>query len=332
MKIAVDAMGGDYAPLEVVLGAIDACREYGAEVILVGIESEIKAILDKHNISGLKIEICHASEVIAMGEHPAVAVKSKKDSSLVVANQLVKKGEAAAVYSAGSTGAAMASSLLHLGRVSGIKRPAIASPLPNFGGGVTVLLDSGANADCDPENLLQFAVMGSLYSEKVFNVAKPRVGLVSIGEEETKGNKLTLETHALLKNSKLNFIGNVEGRDALSGCCDVLVCDGFTGNVMLKMAEGLSSSLFGQIKTKMTADPLALLGGMLLKSKFREIKKQLDHTEHGGAPLLGLKGISMIGHGSSNAKAVKNAIRASINAVNGGIVERISEYVKENEQ
>lgn len=326
MKIAIDAMGGDLAPQEIVLGAIDACRELNAEVILVGLEPNIKGILDSKQITGLKLEICHASEIITMEDHPALAVKAKKDSSLVVANQLVKRGEAAAVISAGSTGAAMTASLLHLGRIGGIKRPAIATPMPNRLG-VGVLIDAGANADCDSENMLQFAVMGSIYAEKVFGINKPRVGLLSIGEEETKGNKLTLETHELLKESELNFIGNIEGRDIHQGNCDVIVCDGFTGNVVLKLSEGLSSVLFGQIKAAVAANCLNTLGGLLLKPAFGKLKAQLDYTEYGGAPLLGLKGISMIGHGKSNAKAVKNAVRAAMKAVDQGVVSKITAAV-----
>ncbi|NLY75454.1 MAG: phosphate acyltransferase PlsX [Firmicutes bacterium] len=323
MKIAIDAMGGDYAPEEVVKGAILACRELDASVILVGDENLISAILDKQSISGLKLEICHTTEVIGMDEHPAVAVKKKKDSSLVVANRLVKEGKASAVISAGNTGAAMSASLLTLGRIKGINRPAIASPMPTAAG-VSVLLDAGANADCDPENLAQFALMGSIYAEKVFGIRNPRVGLLSIGEEETKGNKLTVAAHQLLKNSGLNFIGNIEGRHVHNGECDVIVCDGFVGNIVLKLSEGLAGVLIGQIKTAFTQNPLALAGAFLAKNAFTSIKRKMDYTEYGGAPLLGLNGISMISHGRSNAKAIKNAIKAAIKAVNEDIVTTIA--------
>ena len=323
MKIALDAMGGDFAPSEVGKGAIEACRELDAEVILVGSVSRIREELHKLPHNGLKLEICHASEVINMDEHPATAVRGKKDSSLVVANELVKKGEASAVISAGNTGAAMAASLLTLGRIKGINRPAIASPMPTKTG-VSVLLDAGANADCEPENLFQFAFMGAVYAEKVLGITHPRIGLLSIGEEETKGNKLTLESHQLLKNSQLNFIGNIEGRDVHRGVCDVTVCDGFVGNIVLKVSEGLSSVLFGQIKEAILSDPLASVGGLFIKKAMSKLKANMDYTEYGGAPLLGLNGISMIGHGSSNAKAIKNAIRAAMKAVNEDVVGKIS--------
>jgi len=327
LKIAVDAMGGDFAPREIVLGAIAACREFDAEVILVGIESDIRQILAEQDITGLKLEVHHASEVIAMDEHPANAVKRKKDSSLVVANQLVKRNEAAAVISAGSTGAAMTASLLHIGRIPGIKRPAIASPMPTRKG-VSVLLDAGANADCDPENLVQFAMMGSVYAEKVLGLSQPTVGLLSIGEEETKGNKLTVETHQLLKQAPVKFIGNIEGRDVHRGSCDVIVCDGFVGNIVLKMSEGLASTMFGQIKDAIRTNPLATLGGLLMKPAFAGLKARMDYTEYGGAPLLGLNGISIISHGSSNAKAIKNAIKAAIKAVNEDIVGKIKSEIQ----
>lgn len=323
MKIAVDAMGGDFAPEEIVKGSVLACRELGAEVILVGNENKIAGILKNQSVSGLKLEIHNATEVIEMDEHPANAVKKKKDSSLVVANRLVKEGSAAAVISAGSTGAAMGASLLTLGRIKGINRPAIASPMPT-NTGVSVLLDAGANADCDPDNLVQFALMGSIYAEQVFGFPKPRVGLLSIGEEETKGNKLTIETHQLLKQSGLNFIGNIEGRDVHHGVCEVIVCDGFVGNIVLKLSEGLASALFGQIKTALVKNPITITGAFLAKSAFKSIKGKMDYTEYGGAPLLGLNDISMICHGRSNAKAIKNAIRAAVKAVDEDVVGKIA--------
>ncbi len=323
MKIAIDAMGGDYAPEETVKGAVSACREFGAEVILVGNEAKIGSVLKNQPVSGLKLEIQNTTEVIEMGEHPANAVRKKKDSSLVVANRLVKEGAAAAVISAGNTGAAMSASLLVLGRIKGVNRPAIASPMPT-NTGVSVLLDAGANADCDPDNLVQFALMGSIYAEQVFGLPKPRIGLLSIGEEETKGNKLTVETHQLLKQSGLNFIGNIEGRDVHHGACEVIVCDGFVGNIVLKLSEGLASALFGQIKTALAKNPITLTGAFLAKSAFKSIKGKMDYTEYGGAPLLGLNGISMISHGRSNAKAIKNAIRAAVKAVDEDVVGKIA--------
>lgn len=323
MKIAIDAMGGDYAPEEIVKGAVLACRELGAEIILVGNEDKISATLKEQSISGLKLEIYNATEVIEMDEHPANAVKKKKDSSLLVANRLVKEGAASAVISAGNTGAAMTASLLTLGRIKGINRPAIASPMPTKTG-VSVLIDAGANADCDPDNLLQFALMGSIYAEQVFGLPKPRVGLLSIGEEETKGNKLTLAAHQLLRQSPINFIGNIEGRDVHHGECDVIVCDGFVGNIVLKLSEGLAGALFSQIKAALTRNLITTTGALLVKSAFKSLKGRMDYTEYGGAPLLGLNGISIISHGRSNAKAIKNAVKAAMKAVNEDIVGKIA--------
>lgn len=321
MKIAIDAMGGDHAPREIVLGAIEACRELNAEVILVGDEAAIKRELGNETLVGLEIEA--TTEVIEMDEHPANAVKKKKNSSLVVANRLVKEGRAAGVISAGNTGAGMTASIFTLGRIAGIKRPAIASPMPTKKG-VSVLLDAGANADCDPENLLQFAIMGSVYAEQVLGLANPRVGLLSIGEEETKGNMLTIEAYKLLKKAPLNFIGNIEGRDVHQGVCEVIVCDGFVGNIVLKLSEGLATTLFGQIKEALGSSFTAKLGGLMVKNSLRQIKNRMDYTEYGGAPLLGLNGISMIGHGSSNAKAIKNAVKATIRAISQDVPGKIS--------
>lgn len=323
MKIAIDAMGGDNAPEEVVKGAILACRELGAEIVLVGDEERIGAILKGQSVSGLRLEVYNATEVIGMDDHPASAVKKKKNSSLVVANRLVKEGSASAVISAGNTGAAMSGSLLTLGRIKGINRPAIASPMPT-NTGVSVLIDAGANADCDPHNLFQFALMGSIYAEQVFGIPKPRVGLLSIGEEETKGNKLTVEAHQLIKQSPINFIGNIEGRDVHRGECDVIVCDGFVGNVVLKISEGLAGALFGQIRTALTRNLITTTGALLVKSAFKSLKGRMDYTEYGGAPLLGLNGISMISHGRSNAKAIKNAVKTTMKAVNEDIVGKIT--------
>lgn len=328
MKVAVDAMGGDYAPREIVLGAIAACRELDAEVILVGREEELARELKEQAVSGLKLEVYPASEIIAMDEHPANAVKKKKDSSLVVANRLVKEGSAVAVISAGNTGAAMTASLLTVGRIKGIKRPAIASPLPT-NRGVSVLIDAGANADCEPDNLAQFALMGSVYAERVLGIPTPRVGLLNIGEEETKGNKLSSEAHQLLKAGKLNFIGNIEGKDIPQGVCDVIVCDGFVGNIVLKLSEGLAFALVDQLKKAILAGFLSKIGGLLIKSAFRDLKSKMDYSEYGGAPLLGIDGISIISHGRSNAKAIKNAIRAALKAADQGIIAKIATAVQE---
>lgn len=320
-------MGGDYAPKEVVLGSVAACRELGADVILVGDEAAIKKELADASLTGLKLEIEPASEVIGMGEHPANAVKHKKDSSLVVANRLVKEGRADAVISAGNSGAAMTASLLILGRISGVKRPALASPMPTKKG-VSVLLDAGANADCDPENLLQFAMMGSIYAELVLGLPHPRIGLLSIGEEETKGNKLIVESHQLLKESGLNFIGNIEGIDVHRGACEVIVCDGFVGNIVLKLSEGLATVLFGWVKEAITANFQTKLGGLMIKGSMKKLIARMDYSEYGGVPLLGVNGLSLIGHGRSNAKAIKSAIRAAMRAADQDLVGKIASAVK----
>jgi glycerol-3-phosphate acyltransferase PlsX len=257
-----------------------------------------------------------------MDEHPASSVRKKKGSSIVQANLLVKEGSAQAVVSAGSTGAAMAASLLYLGRIKGIDRPAIASVLPTMKGG-TVLLDVGANVDCKPQYLLQFAIMGNLYASKILGIIKPRVGLLNIGEEETKGNELTLAAFPLLRQSGIDFIGNVEGREVFSGDIDVIVCDGFVGNIVLKTSEGLAMALKSMIKQEISCSITAKLGILLTLPSLKRFRQRIDYTEYGGAPLLGINGISVISHGSSTAKAIKNAIRVAADAVENGLVSSI---------
>ncbi|MGQ9779897.1 MAG: phosphate acyltransferase PlsX [Bacillota bacterium] len=327
MKIALDAMGGDFAPREEVRGAIAACRELGVEVILVGDPARIEAELAAcPSARSLPLTVVAASERIGMDEHPAAAVKKKRQASVVVANELVRNGQAAGVVSAGNTGAAMAASLLRLGRLPGIDRPAIAIPMPTASG-VTVLLDAGANADCTPENLLQFAFMGAIYAERVLGLPNPRVGLLNIGEEETKGNALALGAYPLLASSGLNFIGNVEGRDLHRGVAEVVVCDGFVGNVVLKVSEGLAALLFAQMKEAAAASLKGRVGGLLLRSSLRALRNRLDYAEYGGAPLLGVDGVSIIAHGRSNARAIRNAIRAAAKAAEEGVVEVIRQAI-----
>ncbi len=297
MRIAVDAMGGDYAPMEVVAGALLAVAEYDIEVCLVGDEAPILAELK--GTSNACITVVPAREVINMGEYPVKAVRRKRDSSIVRAVRLVKEGSADAMVSAGNTGAVMAAALLELGRTEGVDRPALMALVPNTAG-YTVLLDVGANVDIKPQHLAQFAVMGSAYASSVMKLHAPRVGILSIGEEETKGNELTLSAYPLLKREAVNFIGNVEGRDVFNGRVDVVVCDGFVGNVLLKAGEGLAQA-FG-----MAARP-----GM----------ENLDYAETGGALLLGVNGVIVVAHGSSKAKAIKNAIRVAAAAVASGLVQ-----------
>jgi glycerol-3-phosphate acyltransferase PlsX len=325
--IAVDAMGGDYAPQEIVAGTVQAVCDFpDVSVILAGPVDRIKQELAKYTYPKERIFVEAADDTIEMDEHPVTAVRKKKNASVVVANRLVKEGRAQAVISAGNTGAAMASSLFVLGRIKGIERPAIAIPLPTMKG-ASVLLDAGANADCDPENLAQFAAMGSIYAEKVLGKKFPRVALLSIGEEETKGNKLTVATHQLLKNAPINFVGNIEGKDIPAGDVDVIVCDGFVGNTVLKFMEGLATSLFVQIKDVFLATPLTKLAAAILQPGLRKLSAKLDYSEYGGAILLGIDGISIISHGRSNAKAIRNAIRSAKQAVAEGVVASIPQLL-----
>lgn len=329
MKVAVDAMGGDNAPLEIVLGAIQAAKEYNCEIILVGNKDVIENILYTQNeAKKLPITIHHAEEVIEMSEHPGAAVRKKKDSSIVVATRLVKEGVCDAVISAGSTGAAVASALFGLGRINGIERPAIATPIPNLSG-TTVLLDSGANIDSKPKHLVQNAIMGSIYAEFVLNIKKPRVGLLNIGEEETKGNEQVLATYPLLKKlSTIHFIGNVEGRDIPKGSVDVVVCDGFVGNVVLKLGEGLASVILKLVKEAIESSGFfTKFASLMVLPALRGLKRKLDYSEYGGAPLLGINGCFIICHGSSKAKAIKNAIRVAKEFTEKNVVGHISENI-----
>jgi glycerol-3-phosphate acyltransferase PlsX len=330
MKIAVDAMGGDYAPAEIVKGAVDACAQFGLSVVLVGDEALVRRELEKYPASRLPIEIKHASEVIAMDEHPANAVRRKGDSSIVVAASLVSSGDADAVVSAGNTGAAMAVATLKIGRIAGIDRPAIGTLLPTINGKV-VMLDAGANVDCSVENLLQFAVMGSEYARLVLKVSNPRVGLLSIGEEPTKGNELTKAANARLRISNLNFIGNVEGKDIFRGIADVVVCDGFAGNIVLKVGEGMAEFVLDCLKQALQSSTIAKLGALLASPALKRAKAKLDYAEYGGAPLLGVNGVCIICHGRSNSRAIANAIKAAADAVENDIVRSIGFSLQQEE-
>ena len=324
MKIAVDAMGGDKAPAEIIKGAVQAVQKYQCEIILVGDEEKIRAELDATGGKDLPITIRHAGEVVNMGEHPADAVRNKKDSSIVVATKMVKDGECDAVLSAGSTGAAVAAAQLILKRIHGIGRPAIATPIPTPRG-TTLLLDSGANVDSRPEHLIQSGIMGSLYAEHVLKIKNPSVALLNIGEEETKGNEQAKETYQLLKNlPKINFAGNAEGRDIPRGVFDVVICDGFVGNVVLKFGEGLALTIMNLLTEELIANGGAkLLGKELINQTFRNLYNRLDVSENGGAPLLGVDGCCVISHGSSDEKAICSAIGVTKNYVDSKILERI---------
>ena len=333
MKIAIDAMGGDYAPEQIVFGSVRAAKKYGCEIVLVGDEQKIRKVLEEEQgWQDLKISVHHASEVIEMGEHPGAAIRRKKDASVVVATRLVKDGVCDAVLSAGSTGAAAASALLVLGRIKGIDRPTIATPMPTPRG-VTLLLDSGANVDSKPRHLVQSALMGSIYSQYIFDMEKPRVGLLNIGEEETKGNEQALATYPLLQQmTTINFIGNVEGRDIPKGNVDVVICDGFVGNVVLKFAEGLAKTLMKLIKeTIKDGGFLAKLGALLVMPALKKLGKRLDVTEYGGAPLLGVDGCCIICHGSSNAKSICSAIGVANEYVNNNVLDHIRDNIAEEE-
>lgn len=323
MRIAVDAMGGDYAPGEIIKGALKAASVYPTvKIVLVGQQEKI---MDCITPGGLKqnVEIYNASEVIGMDEAPASAIKRKKDSSITVATRLVKEGYADALVSAGSTGAQMASALLGLGRIRGIKRPAIGTVIPTLQKG-KLLIDVGANPDAKPENLLQYGVMGSVYAEMILGMNNPKVALLNIGSEKGKGNELVQRAYELFQGSSLNFIGNIEGRDIPYGRADVIVCDAFVGNIVLKTIEGMASSLFQLIKEKITVNYVRKMGTLLIKPGLKEIAETLDYSEYGGAPLLGVNGTSVICHGSSKEKAILNAIRVAKECVEERIIEKIA--------
>jgi glycerol-3-phosphate acyltransferase PlsX len=330
VKIAVDAMGGDNAPQAVVAGAIQAAKEFGVGIILVGIEQLVLEELDKYPAAKtLPIEVRNATEVVGMLDSPATVFRRKKDSSIRVANELVKSGEAVAVISAGHTGAAMATSLFVLRPVEGVERPAIATFMPTVKG-TSIILDVGANVDCKPNHLLQFAIMGEVYAKYLLKIPNPRVGLLSIGEEETKGNELTKEAFKLLTETSLNFIGNVEGRDVMSGNADVIVCDGFIGNVVLKVSEAVAEAIGVFIRENIGTSLARKLGYLLMRPAFRSLKRRVDYAEYGGAPLVGINGISIIGHGRSSDLAVKNAIRVAAELAKSEVNKHIREDIEKN--
>lgn len=326
MIIAVDAMGGDLAPREIVQGALLAAREYNLSVILVGDEKQVQAELGNSDAGGL-ISVVHAPETIGMGEHPAIAVRRKRNSSIVRATQLVKNGAASAVVSAGNTGAAMTSALLYLGRIKGVDRPAIAGVLPNEKGRA-LMLDVGANVDCKPAHLLRFGIMGYHYAKNIMGIENPRVGLLSNGIENTKGNEATLAAFPQLQAADINFIGNIEGRDIFAGSADVIVCDGFTGNIVLKAGEGMASLLLKMVKREITRSYLAKMGMAMAAPALKELKKRIDYSEYGGAPFLGVNGVSIACHGSSTANAIKNAVRLARDSVDNYLVESIRESME----
>lgn len=324
IKIVVDAMGSDSAPRSEVEGAIAAVKSYGVHVILAGSESLLKPMLSERSADGLPLEIRHATQAIAMDEKPAAALRKKRDSSVHVAAALVRDGVASGLVSAGNTGAVMAIAKMLVGVVPGVDRPALATVVPTLTGRA-VLLDVGANVTCKPHHLVQFALMGHLFSKQIVGVPSPRVGLMSVGEEESKGNELIKGVHKSLKELNLNFIGNVEGRDIYNGRADVIVCDGFTGNVALKTSEGLVEIMLQLMKEELSRNLQAKLGALLSMDSFRRLKKRLDYSEYGGAPLIGLKGVCIICHGRSSANAIKNAIRVAKEFAENRVNARLQE-------
>jgi glycerol-3-phosphate acyltransferase PlsX len=328
VTVAVDAMGGDHAPQAEVAGAILAAKEYSLRVLLVGREDVVRAELARHHEArDLPIGTVHASQQITM-EDSAKAVRTKPDSSLRVASRLVRDGAAQGFVSAGNTGAVMATAKIVQGVVKGVERPALAGVFPTLPGVPVVLIDVGANVDCTPRMLAQFAVMGEIYSRVILHTSNPRVGILSIGEEDHKGNEVTRNTAALLRTLPLNFVGNVEGRDLYSGSADVIVCDGFIGNVALKVSEGLVDMVGKMLRESLEASALRKAGYALARGAFSDFRKRVDYSEYGGAPLLGVKGVCIICHGRSNANAIKNAIRVAAEFAGGGINEKIEEELR----
>ncbi|HKL10471.1 MAG TPA: phosphate acyltransferase PlsX [Clostridia bacterium] len=328
MKIVVDAMGGDNAPKAIIAGCVEALKTNSIEsdIMLVGNWEQLVETFIELNLSiPENIQIHHAEECITNEDKPAKAIRRKKDSSMVVAYELLNSGEADAMLSAGNTGALLAGGIFLTGRIDGISRPALAPAYPTRNG-FTLLVDAGANADCKPSNLVEFAIMGSIYMNKVFQIDSPKVGLLNIGEEAGKGNRLTNESYELMTHSDhFNFSGNLEARNLPEGLCDVAVCDGFTGNTVLKLTEGVAINLMRTIKSHMTDTFLHKMGALLLKSSFAKIKKEMDYTEYGGAPLLGLKRPVVKAHGSSNAKAIKNALVYAEIYAKSKVIESIEE-------
>jgi len=327
-KIALDAMGGDNAPEEIVAGAIRAVAELDIDIYLVGNPEAIQAELEKHGNSCNNIEIVPAESVVTMEEEALVGVRKKPNSSINVSMNLVKTGEAQGVVSAGHSGAAMAAALLNLGRLKGIDRPAIGAVFPTmYAGKSVIVLDVGANVDCKAKYLEQFALMGTVYSKYVLDVENPKVGLINIGEESTKGNEVTKEAHKLLTdNPRIPFVGNAEGRDVLSGNFDVIVCDGFVGNVLLKFAEAVGEILLQIVKEELPYGIRGKIGVGILKPNLRRIKQRIDHAEHGGALLFGVNGICIISHGSSQAPSIFNAIRIAKEAIDNKVLDRIQNF------
>ena len=329
LTIAVDAMGGDKAPAPEIEGAIQAARQFGHRILLVGEDHTVEQALSSHSVGDLPIEVVHASDRITMDDHAAKAARGKRESSMHVCARLAASGKADGFISAGNTGACMAIAKMVLGKVPGVDRPALSGVFPTQKGTPVVVVDVGANVDCEPEMLKQFALMGEIYSRLVLRIQRPRVGLLSIGEEEHKGNTLTRDAMPLLKSLDIDFIGNVEGRDLFSGKADVIVCDGFVGNVALKVSEGLVDMFRIMLRESLEATLTRKIGYALSRSAYKEFKKRVDYSEIGGAPLLGVKGVCVICHGRADANSIKNAIRIAADFASSNMNQRIEEELRE---
>ena len=329
MRVAVDAMGGDNAPAVETEGAVSAYREFGIPVTLVGDRSRLEEELSKYGASDLDIDIVHTTEVVGMHDSASDAVRRKRNSSVRLAFELIKEGKACAAVSAGNSGATMAAGMFVLKRIKGIERPAIAQLFPTLKGR-TLVLDIGGTVDCKPIHLAQFAIMGEVYARYAMGISNPTIGLLSNGEEESKGNELTRETNSLLRKTSLNYSGYIEGGDIFNGNIDVVVCDGFVGNVVLKLSEGLADAAGRMLKREILKSWTSKLGYLLVRNAFKHFKKIVDYAEYGGAPLLGINGVGMICHGGSNVKAIKNAIRLAHDFAKNGVVEHVVEKLSEN--
>lgn len=329
MKIVIDAMGGDNAPRSTVEGAVLALKNFPVEIVLTGDKEKIEKALESYEYDKSRLEIIHTTQKIENEDKPVKAIRSKKDSSMVVGLNLVKEKKADGIVSAGNTGALLAGGLFVLGRLKGIDRPALCSYLPTREG-VSILIDAGANADCKPQNILEFGMMGSAYAQGVLKLQNPKVGIVNIGAEEGKGNELTKKAYELLKENTIdiNFVGNVEARDIPSGDVDVIVCDGFTGNVVLKLTEGVAMTMFSMLKSAFTKNTVTKLGALLSKGGLMDMKKRLDYKEYGGAPFMGVDGCLIKAHGSSDSKAIMNAVRQAIAFNEGNVLENIKSSLR----
>lgn len=333
MKIVIDGMGGDNAPKSNVEGAVNAIKEYQVDLIITGDKDLLEKEFSNYEFDRNKLEIVHTTEIIENEDKPVKAIRSKKDSSMVVALNLVKEGKADAIISAGNTGALLAGGLFVVGRIKGIDRPCLCSAIPNVKRGMTLIADCGANADCKPKNLVEFAAMSNIYSRKVLGLESPKVALANVGLEEGKGNDLVKRSYEEIKKLDLNFIGNVEAREVINAYTDIIICDGFTGNILLKSAEGVALSVMSLIKETFMASTKSKIGALLIKDDLRKLKSFIDYSEYGGAPLLGLNGGVIKAHGSSDAKAIKNAINQGIKFSKGKVVEDINQFIsKYNEE